>query len=92
MKLLILIALICPGISIAQTAADPCEQLGRPIMEEIRQIFYSNSTTPQTAKARELGARWATVVIECKIAIINAAERAAQAAALSKALASEGKK
>ncbi len=89
MKRLILIALIYPGISIAQTTADPCEQLGKPTMEEIRKIFYSGSTIPQTEKAGELGKRWATIVIECKMARINAALHAAQAAALSKALAAE---
>jgi len=84
MKRLILIAVLCPGISIAQTAVDPCEQLGKPIMEEIRQLIYSGSTTPQVEKARELGARYWTVVGGCKLARISAAVAAAQAAAIAK--------
>jgi len=92
MKRLILIALICPGISIAQTAADPCEQLGQPIKEEIRQLIYSGSPAPQVTKAHELGARYTSVVLGCKIALLNAAVAAAQAAAVAKALALDVKK
>lgn len=92
MKRLILIALLCPGISISQTTVDPCEQLGQPIMEEIRQLLTSGSPIPQVAKAQELGTRYTTVVLGCKIARLNAAVAAAQAAAVSRALALEVKK
>lgn len=91
MKRLILIALIYPGISIAQTAADPCEQLGKPIKEEIRQLLYSGSPTPQIEKARALGAQWATVVLECKFSILNATVAAAQVAAVARAVSAEAK-